>query len=120
MDTSPRASRPPCSRALPIVSMDQIAARYYLRLDVANRPGVLHAITGHLGRHGVGIATVNQRDPSAARVPLVITTHLARERDVQSALSLARQTADADVGNACLLRIMDDEDDEPTTMDAVA
>ena len=121
MDTFPRCARPPCSRALPLVSMDEIAGRYYVRLDVANRPGVLHTIASHFGRHGVGIATVNQRDPSATRVPLVITTHWARERDVQAALVQATQSTLGDVGDTCLLRIMDDgEDDEPTTMGAVA
>jgi homoserine dehydrogenase len=121
MDTSPPASRPPSSRALPLVPMDQIAARYYLRLDVANRPGVLHAIADHFGRHGVGIATVKQKRPRDTRVPLVITTHQTRERDVQAALSLAKQTTVADVGDTCLLRIMDDDqDDQPATLGAVA
>jgi homoserine dehydrogenase len=120
MDTFPRPLRPPCARALPLVSMDEIAGRYYLRLDVANRPGVLHAIAGHLGNHGVGIATVKQKEPSAARVPLIITTHQARERDVQAALSLAKQTTLADVGDTCLLRIMDDDETEPTALGAVA
>jgi homoserine dehydrogenase len=121
MDTFPRCARPPCSRALPLVSMDEIAGRYYVRLDMTNRPGALHTIASHFGRHGVGIATVNQSDPSATRVPLVITTHRACERDVQAALVLARQSTLGDVGDTCLLRIMDDgEDDEPTTMGAVA
>jgi homoserine dehydrogenase len=121
MDTCPRAARPPCSRTIPLVAMDQIEGRYYLRLDVADRPGVLHAIAGHFGRHGVGIATVTQKKPGDAHVPLVITTHQARERDVQAALSLAKQSTLADVGDTCLLRIMDDDqDDEPTTLGAVA
>jgi homoserine dehydrogenase len=59
-----------------------VRARYYLRFNVDDRPGVMAEITGVLGRHGVSIASVIQHEsPDAPRniVPLVIMTHRTTE-----------------------------------------
>lgn len=56
----------------------KITGRYYMQLNVADRPGVMAEITGVLGRRGISIASVIQREPTAedqAVVPLVIITH---------------------------------------------
>jgi homoserine dehydrogenase len=56
----------------------KITGRYYMQLNVADRPGVMAEITGVLGRRGISIASVIQREPTTedqALVPLVIITH---------------------------------------------
>jgi homoserine dehydrogenase len=70
----------------PSVSMRDYAhlpARYYMRFDVEDRPGVLAQITGVLGEHQMSIASVIQHEPTdggdGGTVPLVIMTHTASE-----------------------------------------
>ncbi len=72
---------------LRVLSMDDVRTRYYLRLRVADRPGVLALVAGALGAAGISIASVIQKEldgESAAEI--VIMTHDAREADVQSSL----------------------------------
>ena len=63
--------------------------RYYLRLTVEDRPGVMSEITGVLGKHGISIASVIQHEASstgASSVPLVIITHQTTEGATREAL----------------------------------
>jgi homoserine dehydrogenase len=48
----------------PALSVDP-SIRHFLRIRVADRPGVLARIAGILGDHGVSIASVIQHDPTA-------------------------------------------------------
>jgi homoserine dehydrogenase len=65
--------------------IDETSAEYYLPLEVVDRPGVLHAVTGVFARHGVSIRTAEQEGlGDGAR--LVFITHLSREADVQATL----------------------------------
>ena len=67
--------------------INEIETHYYLHFSVTDRPGVLSAITGVLGRHGISIASARQPEQNQERdVPIVMVTHLARERDVAAAL----------------------------------
>jgi homoserine dehydrogenase len=75
---------------VPVCDFAKLSGRYYLRLTVDDRPGVLAQITGVLGRHNISIASVIQHEPDAAgdrnTVPLVIMTHTATEGDTQTAI----------------------------------
>jgi homoserine dehydrogenase len=73
---------------LPVLPMTELTTRYYIRLDVADRPGVLAQIARCFGDNRVSMASVIQKETNeAARTAeLVIMTHLAREADVQAAL----------------------------------
>lgn len=68
--------------------MPQVRSAYYLRLTVADLPGVLAAIAGILAEAGVSLAQVIQKSAAQGEtaVPLVMLTHQAQERDVQTAL----------------------------------
>src|SRR5690606_20128469 len=61
---------------LPVRPIGQVRTRYHVRLDVADRPGVLASVASVFARHDVSIATVHQtgRDDEAT---LVIVTHAA-------------------------------------------
>ncbi|MCU1345667.1 MAG: homoserine dehydrogenase [Acidimicrobiia bacterium] len=63
----------------------EIRSEYYLPLDVVDRPGVLHAVTGVFAQHDVSIRTAEQHGlgPEAR---LVFITHDAQEADVQATL----------------------------------
>ncbi len=75
-------------RPLTITPIDDLETRYYLRLTVADRPGVLAQISKILGDGGISLASVIQKDsdPANQTAELVITTHPAREASVQRSL----------------------------------
>ena len=81
--------------AMPVQPINEIRSRYYLRFDVVDRPGVLGAIAGVMGRHQISIASVLQHESAQPQsVPLVITTHGAREGSVAAALDEIRRLPD--------------------------
>jgi len=69
-------------------------SRYYLRLEVEDKPGVLYRIAKILSEKGISIAGVLQqewvlkyiRNPSEA-IPLIILTHKAYESKIRDALN---------------------------------
>lgn len=79
--------QPDQRRPLRLRSMEEISSLYYLRFTVVDRPGVLAQIAGELGRCGISISSmVQQGRREGQTVPIVIKTHVAKERDVQTAL----------------------------------
>jgi homoserine dehydrogenase len=71
----------------------ELESRYYLRFGVVDKPGVLAQLATVLGEHHISISEVVQegvRDPNRP-VAVVVTTHVALERDVQAALVLINQ-----------------------------
>jgi homoserine dehydrogenase len=85
--------------------MAEIRAAYYLRFTVLDRPGVLSAISGIMGRRGISLAQVIQKGqtPQTDWVTLVVLTHAALEGDLQAALA---ETVALDVVRAAkLIRI---------------
>lgn len=74
-------------RPLRMKPIEEISSLYYLRFMVVDRPGVLAQIAGELGRCGISISSMLQQGRREGQtVPVVIKTHLAKERDVQTAL----------------------------------
>jgi homoserine dehydrogenase len=72
-----------------IKPMSEIETRYYLRLNVADRPGVLAQISKVLGDHQISISSVIQKlaDSVAQTAEIVIMTHPAEEAAMQQALN---------------------------------
>ena len=68
---------------LPIASIDQVKTRYLIRLDVADRPGVLASVAQTFASHRVSIQTVRQSG-RGADAELVIMTHSATDKDLAS------------------------------------
>lgn len=74
---------------------DELSSAYYVSLHVADEPGVLAAIAGVFGDHGVSIASMEQDSPvdpddGAGEARIDFVTHPARERDVQATLAALR------------------------------
>ncbi len=72
------------------VPLDDLVTRYYLRLKVTDRPGVLARITTILGDRGISLSAVTQHEPdddSADAVPIIAMTHHAREAHLRAALA---------------------------------
>ena len=78
----------PTSNA-PVILNDigNIIGRYYLRLTVKDQPGVLAQITKILGDHNISLASVIQKEWAPAEaVPVVMTTHEVKEKELRAAL----------------------------------
>jgi homoserine dehydrogenase len=76
-------------KTLPLKPMAEIVSKYMLRFSALDKPGVLAAIAGALGNHGISIESMVQtthQDSDATPVPIVIKTHEACEGSVQAAL----------------------------------
>ncbi len=85
----PAAAAPP-ERPWRLKPIDDLECKYFLRLNIADRPGVLAQIARILGEQNISIASVLQKDtnPVARTAEIVITTHPARESSVQKSLAL--------------------------------
>ena len=71
-----------------IKPMSDLETKYYLRVNVADRPGVLAQISKVLGDHLIGISSVIQKmtDNVARVAEIVIMTYPAKEAAMQQAL----------------------------------
>jgi homoserine dehydrogenase len=79
-----------CFEDKQILPISELTAEYYIRMTVADRPGVLAGIAGVFGNHHVSIAQVLQKTSQHERAELILITHLVKEKDVQDALTILR------------------------------
>jgi homoserine dehydrogenase len=95
-------------KPIPILPMDELHTRYYLRFEAKDHPGVLSQISGILGENDISIKSVHQKGrQSNGKVPVVMITHMAKEASVQRALTLISAT-DSVVGDPIVIRIEED------------
>jgi homoserine dehydrogenase len=81
------------NQRLTVKPMSDIKTRYYFRLNVPDRPGVLAQISKVLGDNSISISSVIQKesDLAAQTAVLVIMTHPAEEKGGQKALKQLKQ-----------------------------
>lgn len=75
-----------CERTKTIKAMDDVETSFFLRMVLADRPGVLAQLTKSLGDHQVSLATVLQTNLQGGDAELVFVTHKVREGDLREAL----------------------------------
>lgn len=93
--------------SLPPADASSRRGRYYLRLTVADRPGVLAELTAALRDHGVSIESLIQRGHAASGDAMVVmVTHVARELDVVAALA-QMDRSDSVTGAPVMMHILD-------------
>lgn len=64
-------------------------SEFYLRLSVAEKPGIVGAVASILAENGISIKTLQQRSiDNAAIVPLLLTTHTISENAIDKALAV--------------------------------
>ncbi|MFC1478330.1 homoserine dehydrogenase [Candidatus Margulisiibacteriota bacterium] len=68
------------------LNISEIKSKYYLRLSVADKPGVLASITAILGNQQVSILTVLQKGVQDGVAELIIITDVVPENQIQSAI----------------------------------
>lgn len=88
--------------------VSELISRYYIRIEVSDRPGVLAGIARCFGDNAISIASVIQKetDEAAQTAELVIMTHAGQEAALQAAIGQINGLAGVrQVGN--LLRVED-------------
>jgi homoserine dehydrogenase len=85
----------------------ELLSRFYVRINALDVPGTMAKVTQILGEHGISLSAVLQHEADAGQfVPVVITTHQARQGDVTAALAQV-QSLDVIEGEPVMLRIVD-------------
>ena len=67
--------------------VDDFTSKYYLRLSVADKPGVLSKISGVFAKNNVSILEVKQVAVSDEKAQIIIVTHLCHESLVKKTLA---------------------------------
>ena len=79
--------------SLPVLPMSEIVTSYYLRLRVADQPGVLAKVTSLVAEAGISIDAVLQREADevggegSTQTDLIILTHDTKEGTMQAAIA---------------------------------
>ena len=68
------------------LSPDDVRTKYYLRLIVEDRPGVLAQVANRLGGAGVSVAQMFQEPGVRGEASITMLTHEARDKDVRDAV----------------------------------
>ncbi len=70
--------------------IDETSSEYLLSMEVTDKPGVLHAVTGAFANNGVSIRAAEQ-EGIGADARLVFITHVAKESDLQATVRQLRE-----------------------------
>lgn len=74
-----------------IIPMEDIESRYYIRLNVVDKPGVVSAVSKILGDNDISISSILQREGKLSNVSLLIITHSSREGNLNKSISEIEQ-----------------------------
>jgi len=95
-----------CTDEIPLVAIDQLRGKYYIRFSVTDRSGVLAAMTTAFANHGVSLYSVVQRGKKDVEtVDLAYVTHEAEEKAVRAAIEEIAQMPDIMRGTPSLIRV---------------
>jgi homoserine dehydrogenase len=83
------AFQPNAMSDIKILPMDDVITSYYLRLRVADKPGVLADITRILADEQISIDAVIQKEPGEGeeQTDLIMLTHQTREKRINAAIT---------------------------------
>lgn len=74
----------PLEGRLTLKAAEDINSKYYLRINVSDRAGVLAKLTKIFEQFNISVETMLQRPSSTNSANLLISTHIALERDIQN------------------------------------
>jgi homoserine dehydrogenase len=93
-------------KAMGFVPSTEIVSRNYLRVTALDVPGVMARITNVLSAKKISLAGVNQPEAKSGQpVPIVVTTHEARDGDVVAAMKEIDQLDDI-TANTVRIRVL--------------
>lgn len=96
-----------CYDDLLVKDMGETWSKYYIRLSVSDRPGVLASIAYAFGDKEVSLASVIQKQTDGDHAEIVLVTHRVREQNLQEALNIIRHLSS--VNKVCNFIRVEDE-----------
>ena len=81
----------PLEHGLTLKDSDKISSKYYLRFSVQEKAGVLAEITRLFGENNISIETILQRPSDSDDVNLLLSTHMAVEKDIQNVIAVCEK-----------------------------
>lgn len=97
-----------CFEQKPVLPVGHLQSKYYLRMAVADRPGVLASIAYAFGDKEVSLASVIQKHTDGRRAEIVLVTHRVSEQNLRDALAIVEKLSAVD--EVCAVIRVDDED----------
>ncbi len=92
-------------KKLELLNSDDVSSKYYLKLKVVDKPGVLASVTSALSKESISISSILQKDSKVEnRVRLLLTTHECQEKDIKRAIK-SLKALDSVGDNVSLIRI---------------
>ena len=76
----------PLEDGLTLASKDDIETKYYLRMQVEDKSGVLARVSTILGDKNISIKTMLQKPCDKNKANLLLSTHTCKEKDIKEAL----------------------------------
>jgi len=95
----------PLEEGLKLKSSEAIVSKYYLRLRVSDKPGILAKITQLFADHSISIGAVIQRPSETECTNLLFATHEATEHSIQQMIQQL-QALDAVLDAPFMIRIV--------------
>lgn len=90
-----------------IKNIEDIKSKYYLRLTAADKPGVLHVISGILSNYEISIESMSQKKESdEPEVPIFMVMHEALEKNMQKAVKEINEL-DFVKGDTLFIRVLE-------------
>jgi homoserine dehydrogenase len=80
-------NRPMEGNALTLKASDEIETKYYLRINVNDEAGVLAKLSKLFENHSISIETMLQRPSENSSANLLISTHIAVEKNVKNLIN---------------------------------
>jgi homoserine dehydrogenase len=88
-----------------LASKDDIQTKYYLRMKVEDKPGVLAQVSKILGDQDISIETMLQKSlDEKTHANLLLSTHTCNEKDIKKAIS-SLESLDFVAGKIAMIRI---------------
>jgi homoserine dehydrogenase len=100
------AFQPQSISELKIKPMEDVESACYLRMSAVDRPGVLAEVTAILGRQGISIEALIQKEPApgTSEVPVIFLTQRVREANMNEAIR-AIEKLDSIKGSVLRIRV---------------
>jgi homoserine dehydrogenase len=90
-----------------ILAMDEIETAYYLRMQVADQPGVMADVTRILADQSISIEAIIQKEPQEAgpqTATIIMLTHVVKEKNMNAAIA-AIEKLECNIGDVTRIRM---------------
>ena len=83
------AFQPNAMADTPVLPISEVTTSYYLRMQVADKPGVLADVTRILADSSISIDAMLQKEPSEGetQTDIIMLTHQTQERNIEAAIA---------------------------------